>query len=109
MLDTVYLVQEAYWNFVYAIENLAVKKQSLQLGRDLLAKNKKEVEFGQLAPLEILNAESVVAQREADLIQAEGLIARGEEVLKSLINLSAEGDARAMNVVPSDRAEVEGP
>jgi outer membrane protein TolC len=105
MLDTVYLVQEAYWNYVFSIENLAVKKQSLQLGRDLLAKNKKEVEFGQLAPLEILNAESVVAQRDADLIQAEGLIARSEEVLKTLINLSAEGDARSMNVVPSDRAE----
>ena len=105
ILDTVYFVQEAYWNFVYAIENLAVKKQSLQLGRDLLANNKKQVEFGQLAPLEILNAESVVAQREADLIQAEGLIARSEEVLKSLINLSAEGDARSMSIVPSDKAE----
>jgi outer membrane protein TolC len=106
MLDTVYLVQEAYWNLVYAVENLAVKQQSLHLGRDLLAKNKKEVEFGQLAPLEILNAESVVAQREADLIQAEGLISRGEEVLKSLINLSAEGNPQAVNLVPSDRPDL---
>ncbi len=105
MLDTIYLVQEAYWNYVYAIDNAAVKKQSLQLGRDLLAKNKKEVEFGRLAPLEILNAESVVAQRDADLIQAEGLVARSEEVLKTLVNLSAEGDARATNLVPSDRPE----
>ncbi len=105
MIDTIYLVQESYWNYVFAIENLAVKKQSLQLGRDLLANNKKQVEFGQLAPLEILNAESVVAQRDADLIQAEGLVARSEDVLKSLINLSAEGDVRAMSVVPSDQAE----
>ena len=106
ILDTIYLVQEAYWNYVYAIENLAVKKQSLQLGRDLLSKNKKEIEFGQLAPLEILNAESVVAEREADLIQAEGLIARGEEVLKTLINLAAEGNPKGLSIVPADRAEV---
>ena len=105
MLDTVYLVQEGYWNLVFSIENAAVKKQSLQLGRDLLANNKKQVEFGQLAPLEILSAESVVAQREADLIQAEGLIARSEEVLKSMINLSAEGNARLMNLVPVDRPD----
>jgi outer membrane protein TolC len=105
MLDTVYLVQEAYWNLVFSIENAEVKKQSLQLGRDLLSNNKKQVEFGQLAPLDVLNAESVVAQREADLIQAEGLIARSEEVLKSFINLSAEGNARLMRLVPVDRPD----
>jgi len=53
LLDTIYRVQEAYWNLVYAIENHNVKKQSLQLGRDLLAKNQKEVEVGKLAPVEI--------------------------------------------------------
>ena len=89
MQDTVYLVQQTYWNYYFAVENYKVKTQSLQLARDLLAKNKKEVEFGQLAPIDILTAESVVAQREADLIQAEGAINRSEEVLKSIINLAA--------------------
>ena len=102
MSDTVYAVQEAYWNYVHAVENAKVKRQSLDLGRDLLAKNRKEVEFGTLAPLEVLNAEASVAQREADLIQAEGLIARSEEVLKTVINLAAETDARAIRVVPTD-------
>ena len=105
MIDTIYFVQEAYWNYVYAIENAEVKKKSLKLGRDLLDKNRKEVEFGQLAPIEILTAESVVAQREADLIQAEGLIARSEELLKTMINLSAEGDARSKTLVPVDKPD----
>jgi len=103
LIDTIYFVQEAYWNYVYAIENFEVKKQSLQLGRDLLAKNKKEVEFGQLAPIEILTAESVVAQRVADLIQAESLITRSEEVLKAFINLAAEGDPRLKTISPMDK------
>jgi outer membrane protein TolC len=107
MMDTVYTVQEAYWNLVYAIENFKVKQQSLQLGRDLVAKNKKEVEFGQLAPLDLLNAEAAVAQREADLIQAEFLITRTEEVFKTLLNLAAEGDARAKKVVPVDQPAVQ--
>ena len=72
--DTVYTVVEAYWNLLYAIEDLKVKQQSLQLARDLLEKNKKEVEVGKLAPLEVLNAETVVAQREADILAAEVLI-----------------------------------
>ncbi len=107
MLETVYAVQEAYWNLVFSIENFKVKQQSLQLGRDLVAKNKKEVEFGQLAPLEILNSEAAVAQREADLIQAESLITRSEEVFKTMINLAAEGDTRAKKVVPVDQPVVQ--
>ena len=105
LLDTIYLVQEAYWNLVYSIENYQVKKQSLQLAKDLLAKNKKEVELGQLAPLEILNAETVVASREADILQAEFLILRSEEVLKTIINLQAEGEKVLLSIVPTDKPE----
>jgi len=93
LLDTIYQVQEAYWNLVYAIENLKVKQQSLKLARDLLAKNKKEVEVGKLAPIEILNAEAVVASREADILQAESLIRRNEDLLKNIINIPEEESA----------------
>jgi len=103
MQDTVYLVQQTYWNYFFAVENAKVKRQSLALARELLEKNKKEVEFGQIAPIDVLTAESTVAQRDADLIEAEGLIRRSEEVLKSVINLAAEGDARSKNVLPADK------
>jgi outer membrane protein TolC len=101
--DTVYQAQEAYWNLVYAIENYKVNQQSLQLARDLLVKSRKEVEVGVLAPLEVLNAEAVVAQREADILQAEALIKRSEDVLRSLINLSGDQASLARPIVPSDK------
>ncbi len=107
LMDTIYLVQEAYWNLVYAVDSLQVTRQSLELGRDLLAKNRKEVEFGQLAPIEILNAEAAVAQREADLIQAEALITRSREVLKSILNLPAAGGAPGTTLEPVDRPVVQ--
>ncbi len=103
VMETIYLVQEAYWNLVYAVDSLQVKRQSLELGRDLLAKNRKEVEFGQMAPIEILNAEAAVAQREADLIQAEALITRSQEVLKSILNVAAEDGGRSLVLEPTDR------
>lgn len=103
LLDIVYRVQEAYWNLVFAIENHRVKSQSLELAKDLLAKNRKEVEVGKLAPLEILNAETVVAQREADILQAEALIKRSEDLLKSILNLVSDGEMNPQKVVPKDR------
>jgi outer membrane protein TolC len=102
-MDTIYSTEEAYWNLVYAIENYKVKQQSLQLARDLLAKNQKEVEVGKLAPIEILNAEAVVALREADILQAEALIRRSEDVLKNIINLPEEEDMKVKKIVLSDK------
>ena len=105
--DTIYQVQEAYWNLVYAIESFKVNQQSLQLARDLLAKSRKEVEVGVLAPLEVLNAEAVVAQREADILQAEILIKRSEDVVKSLINLSGDEAVWTRRIIPADKPSFE--
>ncbi|MGB9894237.1 MAG: TolC family protein, partial [Candidatus Saccharicenans sp.] len=38
VMETIYQVEEAYWNLVLARENLKVKQQSLQLANDQLAK-----------------------------------------------------------------------
>ena len=102
LMDTIYKVQEAYWNLVYSIEDYKVKQQSLQLARDLLAKNKKEVEVGKIAPIEILNAEAVVASREADILQAEALTRRNEDVLRDLLYFTEEGEMSTKRIVPSD-------
>jgi len=81
-----------------------VRQQSLQLAKDLLAKNKKEVEIGTLAPIEILSAESEVATREADIIQAEASVKNAEDQLKTLINLQSEGkQMEAADLIPVDQ------
>lgn len=103
LMDTIYSVQEAYWNLVYSIENYKVKQQSLKLAQDLLAKNKKEVEVGKLAQIEILNAQTEVASREADILQAEAIIRRNEDVLKNLLNLSEQGEISQKKIVPLDK------
>ena len=46
LLDTVFTVEQAYWNLIYAIENLKVMQQSLDLARDLLSKRKGRLKWG---------------------------------------------------------------
>lgn len=103
LINIIYSVEEAYWNLVYSIENLQVRQQSLQLARDLLAKNKKEVEVGILAPIEILSAEAEVATREADILQAEVLVKNSEDTLKTLINLLPDDDESEYNIIPTSK------
>jgi len=103
LLDTVYLVEESYWNLVYSIENLKVMQQSLALARNLLAKNEREVEIGTLAPIEILSAQAEVATREADILQAEMLVNNNEDTLKTLINWQQKEKEAQLRIAPTDQ------
>ncbi len=103
MMEVVFQVEEYYWNLVFSIEDLAVKRQSLDLARELLTKTRKEVEVGQTAPIEVLNAEASVAQREAEIIQSEASVRRNDELLRALLNLNPETPGGEIAVVPTDK------
>ncbi len=87
LMDMIYNVESAYWGLVYSLDNLEVRRQSLKLAQDLLEKNKRSVEIGTLAPMDILSAQAEVATREADLIQAETQVKSNEDQLKVLLNI----------------------
>jgi outer membrane protein TolC len=103
LIETIYQVEQAYWNLVHSIEYLKAKQQSLELARDLLSKNRKEEEVGMLAPIEILSAQAEVATREADILQAQALVRNCQDALRTLINLEAEKENAGATIVPKDR------
>jgi len=105
LIDTVYQVESAYWNLVYSIENLRTQRLSLESGRDLLAKTKREVQVGTKAPIEVLNAEATVARREADILQAEALVKSNQDRLRTLLNIEVDPSARGLALVPADKPE----
>jgi outer membrane protein TolC len=107
VLDTVYNVEEAYWNYVGSLEYQKVMQESLKLAQDLLARNTREVEVGLMAPIEVLTARSEVARREADILQAESLIKSTQDQLKTLLNLSSREDMDLMEIVPTDTPTLE--
>ncbi len=100
--QTVYNVEQAYWALVGFMENLKVRQLSLRLAQDLLDKNRRSVEVGTLAPIEILSAQSAVAARQADIIQAETQVQDSEDNLRILLNLAAEGIEEDLKIIPSD-------
>jgi outer membrane protein TolC len=96
-------VKNAYWDLVYAINNLAVQQQSLQLAQQSYRDNRARVEIGTMAPLDIVQAEAEVAQREEAVILAEAAIRRQEDVLRSLIsNPADQSDFWTMRIEPSE-------
>ncbi len=105
VMETIYQVEEAYWNLVLARENLKVRQQSLQLAREQLAKTRKEIEVGQQAAIEILNVQAAVSQREAEIVQAEAAVRSAEDRLKVILNLASGVDLASITLIPTEKPE----
>jgi outer membrane protein TolC len=103
LLDAIYNVEEAYWILAYTIEDLKVKRQSLQLAQDLLEENKRKIEVGIMPPIEIYTAESEVANREADILQADRLAKNSQDRLKTILNLPIFEETESLEIIPADR------
>jgi outer membrane protein TolC len=82
---TVRNVKNAYYDLMYAIGNLAVQRQSLELAQQSLKDNRARVEIGTMAPLDIVQAEAEVATREESVILAEAAIDRAQDVVRTLV------------------------
>jgi outer membrane protein TolC len=104
VIATVATVVNLYADLVSFNENVKVKHQALSLSEKLFSDNKKQVEIGTLAPIEIVKAEAEVARSQQELTQAETQVLQQETILKNYlsrtgVNSPVIAEAR---VVPTD-------
>src|SRR5262249_33845811 len=59
VITTVNQIENIYWDLVNAYENVKVQEESIRLAEKTLSDNKKQVEIGTLAPIEVVRAQSV--------------------------------------------------
>lgn len=86
IMNTVTAVEQAYYDLIYARENVAVMAKALELATQLLAENKKRVEVGAMAPLDERNAEAQAETSRAALIAAQSTLVVQQNALKKLIS-----------------------
>jgi outer membrane protein TolC len=77
----------AYWNLLFARENLKVKEQFREGARRVLETVQVRAEMGVDSQSSILQAEVEAARREEEVVAAEGAAAQAEDALKTLLNL----------------------
>jgi len=106
VMQTVATVKSAYWELVFARENLDVKKKSLAVARNLLERNRRKFAIGDAARFPVDEAEAGVATRDADIIAARATIRDAEDELKTVMNMPDVDEYWIAEVVPADQAEV---
>jgi len=105
---TLKAVEDAYWDVAAARAAVRVSKQSLKLAQDLYDLNKKKVEVGTLAPIEITQAEAGVASREEGVIVAENLLSDTEDNLRRLLAIPKDDPLWGQPIIPADKPKSEG-
>lgn len=93
----------AYWELVYARENVKVQQQAVAVSEKLFNDNKKQLEIGTMAPLDVTRAESEVASDRQNLIVAQTTQLQDEQVLKNAMTKNPLA-ANLINVeiIPTD-------
>jgi outer membrane protein TolC len=75
----------AYWELVFARGNVKVQEQAVTVAEKLYNDNKKQLEIGTMAPLDVTRAESELATNRQNLIVAQTLQLQDQQVLKNAI------------------------
>lgn len=76
----------AYWELVFARENVKVQQQAVTVAEKLYNDNKKQLEIGTMAPLDVTRAESELATNRQNLIVAQTLHLQNQQILKNAIS-----------------------
>ena len=105
--EIVQQVQNQYWELTYAVEANETQRQSVELAAIQHENNRKRVEIGVMAPIEITSSQAEIARREQEMIQSEVQIIIAQNALKRL--LASDPRASIWNVVliPTDVPQIE--
>jgi outer membrane protein len=104
---TVDQIQNMYWDLVNAYENVKVQQDALALADKTLSDNKKQVEIGTLAPIEIVRAQSQVATNQQSLIVATTNLELQQLLMKNALSRTLVDPALIdAEVIPTDTMRI---
>jgi outer membrane protein TolC len=108
LLYTINQVENIYWGLVSAYEDEQAKERQLTQSTQLTEDNRKQLQIGTLAPLDVVNSDASVAADKQALIQSQTNLEYQQLIMKQAIarNLN-DPQLSAAPVVPTDRVALD--
>jgi outer membrane protein len=102
VITTVTQVATDYWELVFARENVKVEQVAVAADQQLYENNKKQLEIGTMAPLDVITAQSQLATDQQALVQAQTTQLLDETTLLVAITKDPlAGNVKGVEIVPS--------
>ena len=105
LVATVSAALNLYWDLVSFDADVRARQREVSTAQQLLDDNKKLVQFGTAAPIEITRAESQLYASKQDLVTSQTNLLQQETILKNYLSRNGVADAGLTNlhIVPLDQ------
>jgi len=108
ILYTTNQVESIYWGLVQAYEDVQSKERALAQSSQVASDNRKQLQIGTMAPLDVLQADQTVASDKQGLISAQLALNYQQQIIKQAIARNLNDPAlSAAAVIPTDRVSIE--
>jgi outer membrane protein len=102
VINTVTQVATDYWELVFARENVKVEQVAVAADQQLYNNNKKQLEIGTMAPLDVITAQSQLATDQQALVQAQTTQLLDETTLLVAVTKDPlAGNLNGIEIVPT--------
>ena len=108
-IETITQVQRAYWDLVFTLRNLQIQRDAVRDARTQLEHNKRLVDEGVLAPIDVVAADAQVSGYEQSVYTALEDVQRAENNLKNLIAENRQSPFWNVSIIPVDSVDLTPP
>jgi outer membrane protein TolC len=108
ILFTINQIEGIYWQLVADYEDVQAKQRALQQSTQLASDNRKQLQIGTLAPLDVTNSDNQVASDTQALITSQTALEYQQLIIKQAISRNLDDPIlSAAPVIPTDRVSLE--
>ena len=98
LIDTITNAILGYHELLRTQERLKIEQRALELAQEILEVNRVLVEAGRLAPVDIVQSEAAVANRQVSLLAAQNNLASTKLALLDILDLGRDTDVSAESI-----------
>ncbi|MGA2887314.1 MAG: TolC family protein [Terracidiphilus sp.] len=107
ILYTVNQVETIYWGLVQAYEDVLAKERAVEQSTKLAGDDRKQLEIGTVAPLQVVQDDSSVASDKQALISSQNSLNYQQQIIKQAIARNLNDPALSVApVIPTDRVTI---
>jgi outer membrane protein len=108
LIATVSAALNLYWDLVSFDADVRARQHEVGTAQQLLDDNKKLVQYGTAAPIEITRAESQLYASQQDLVTSQTNLLQQETILKNYLSRNGVADAglTSLHIVPLDKFQI---
>jgi outer membrane protein TolC len=108
IIFTIDQVETIYWGLVQAYEDVQSKQRALKQSTQLASDDRKQLEIGTVAPLQVVQDDSSVASDRQALISSQSSLIYQQQIIKQAIARNLNDPVlSAAPVIPTDRVTIE--